>query len=256
MSEDRSVLSRAAREPDEELRYGDDADQVIDYWHAKEYRPLVVFVHGGFWRPEFDRMHARPLAQALSDLGWPVVSLEYRREPGDPDATASDIRTALERLPDLVDVHAGYVLMGHSAGGQLALWAAATLNPVHLRGVIALAPVADLLMADRLGLDKGAVQDFIGSGVRNDLDPTYLPASIAPVTIIHGTADARVPLSVAESYFTAHPTARFIRVDHAAHFDLIDPLKEAWHEVTAELTRLTGHEPAKQTGKRTQRRSD
>ena len=65
MSEDRSVLSRAAREPDEELRYGDHADQVIDYWHAKEYRPLVVFVHGGFWRPEYDRMHARPLGEAL-----------------------------------------------------------------------------------------------------------------------------------------------------------------------------------------------
>jgi acetyl esterase/lipase len=256
MNEDRSVLSRAAREPDEELRYGDHADQVIDYWHAKEYRPLIVFVHGGFWRPDFDRMHARPLGEALADLGWPVVSLEYRREPGDPDATTSDVRTALERLPDLVDVHAGFVLMGHSAGGQLALWAAATLNPVGLRGVIALAPVADLLMADRLGLDDGAVQDFIGSGVRNDLDPAHLPASIAPVSIIHGTADTRVPITVTESYFSVHPTARVIRVEHAAHLDLIDPLKEAWHEVTAELTRLTGHEPAKQTRKRTQQRSD
>jgi acetyl esterase/lipase len=240
MSEDRSVLSRAAREPDEELRYGDHADQVIDYWHAKEYRPLVVFVHGGFWRPKFDRMHARPLGEALADLGWPVLSLEYRREPGDPDATTSDVRTALYRLPDLVDVQAGFVLMGHSAGGQLALWAAATLNPVRLRAVVALAPIADLLMADRLGLDQGAVQDFVGSGVRNDLDPAHLPASIAPVSIIHGTADTQVPLTVTESYFTAHPTARLIRVEGAAHFDLIDPLKDAWQEVTTELTRLTG----------------
>ncbi len=247
MSEDRSVLSRDAREPDEELRYGDHADQVIDFWHAKEYRPLVVFVHGGFWRPEYDRKHARPLGEALSDLGWPVLSLEYRREPGGPDASTSDVRTALESLPDLVDVHAGYVLIGHSAGGQLALWAASTLNPVRLRGVIALAPVADLLMADRLGLDEGAVQDFIGSGVRNDLDPVHLPASIAPVSLIHGTADARVPISITESYFAAHPTAHFTRVDGAGHYELIDPLTDAWHEVTAELTRLTGsatHEPA------------
>ncbi|TCO34358.1 acetyl esterase/lipase [Kribbella steppae] len=240
MSEDRSVLTRAAREPDEELRYGDHADQVIDYWHAKEYRSLVVFVHGGFWRPEYDRMHARPLGEALSDMGWPVLSLEYRREPGDPDASTSDIRTALQSLPDLVDVHAGYVLVGHSAGGQLALWAASTLNPVRLRGVIALAPLADLLMADRMGLDKGAVQDFIGSGVRNDLDPVHLPASIAPVSLIHGTLDSRVPITVTESYFAAHPTARFTRVESAGHFELIDPLAEAWHDVTAELTRLTG----------------
>jgi acetyl esterase/lipase len=247
MSEDRSVLKRAARQPDEVLRYGDHADQVIDYWHAKEYRPLVVFVHGGFWRPEYDRMHARPLGEALSDLGWPVVSLEYRRVPGDPDATISDIRTALDALPDLVDVHAGYLLMGHSAGGQLALWAAATLNPVHLRAVIALAPVADLLMADRLGLDDGAVQAFIGTGVRNDLDPVHLPASIAPVSLIHGVNDTVVPLKVTESYFSAHPTAHFIRAQDCGHYQLIDPLSENWHEVTTELTRLTGaHETAGQ----------
>ena len=239
MSEDRSVLSRAAREPDEELRYGDDPDQVIDYWHAKEYRPLVILIHGGFWRPEFDRMHVRPLGEALSDLGWPVLSLEYRRQPGDPDATTSDVRSAIDSLPDLIDVQAGYVLMGHSAGGQLALWAAATLNPVRLRGVIALAPVGDLLMADRLGLDDGAVQDFIGSGVRNDLDPVHLPAPIAPVCLIHGTADTRVPITVTESYFTAHPTAHLHRVEGAAHFELIDPLSEYFHEVTTELTRFT-----------------
>ena len=240
MSEDRSVLSREARAPDEELRYGDHADQVIDYWHAKEYRPLVVFVHGGFWRPKYDRMHARPLGEALSDLGWPVLSLEYRREPGDPDVTTSDVRTALDALPDLVDVHAGYVLMGHSAGGQLALWAAATLNPVRLRGLIALAPVADLLMADRMGLDGGAAQAFIGTGVRNDLDPVQLPASIAPVSLIHGTGDTVVPISVTESYFTAHPTAHFIRAENCGHYELIDPLAEPFHDVTAELTRLTG----------------
>ncbi|GAB2671817.1 alpha/beta hydrolase family protein [Kribbella swartbergensis] len=242
MSEDRSVLTRESRAPDEELRYGDHPDQVMDHWHAKEYRPLVIFVHGGFWRPDYDRKHARPLCEALSDLGWPVVSLEYRREPGNPDVTTSDVRTAIESLPDLVDVHAGYVLMGHSAGGHLALWAAATLNPVRLRGVIALAPVADLLGADRLGLDDGAVQDFIGRGVRNDLDPVHLPAPIAPVRLVHGTADTIVPISVTESYFTAHPTAHLTRVEATGHYELIDPRTEAFHEVTTELTRLTGHQ--------------
>ncbi|WP_112244175.1 alpha/beta hydrolase family protein [Kribbella monticola] len=240
MSEDRSVLTRAAREPDELLRYGDYADQVIEVWQAKSYRPVVVFIHGGFWRPEYDRVHARPLGEALADEGWPVASLEYRREPGQPDLTTADVRTALDRLPELMDVHAGFVLTGHSAGGHLALWAAATLNPVLLRGTVALAPVADLLLADRLGLDDGAVQDFIGSGVRNDLDPVHLPAPIAPVAIVHGTADARVPITVAESYVTAHPTARLMRVEGAGHFEVIDPLTEAWHQVTAELTRFSG----------------
>ncbi|QNE18437.1 alpha/beta hydrolase [Kribbella qitaiheensis] len=240
MSEDRSVLTRAAREPDELLRYGEHADQVMDVWHAKDYRPLVVFIHGGFWRPEYDRTHARPLGEALADEGWPVASLEYRREPGQPDLTTADVRTALDRLPDLMDVHAGFLLIGHSAGGHLALWAAATLNPVRLRGTLALAPVADLLLADQLGLDDGAVQDFVGSGVRNDLDPVRLPAPIMPVAIVHGTADTRVPVSVAESYFTAHPTARLVLVKGAGHYEVIDPLADAWHQVTAELTRFSG----------------
>jgi acetyl esterase/lipase len=239
MSEDRSVLTRSAREPDEELQYGEHADHVIDHWHAKNPRPLVVYIHGGFWRPEYDRMHARPLGAALADLGWPVASLEYRRVPGEPDVTTGDIRTALDTLPDLIDVQDGYVLVGHSAGGQLALWAAATLNPVRLRGVVALAPVADLLLADQLMLDDSAVQAFIGSGVRNDLDPVHLPAPIASVSILHGVNDNRVPLQLSESYFTAHPTARFNRIPDCGHYELIDPLTDPFNDLATELARLT-----------------
>jgi pimeloyl-ACP methyl ester carboxylesterase len=169
-----------------------------------------------------------------------VASIDYRREPGNPDSTATDVRDALDRLPDLMDLQAGFVLAGHSAGGQLALWAAATFNPIRLRGVVALAPVADLLLADQLELDKTAVQDFLGGGVRNDLDPTHLPAPIMPVTIVHGTADARVPIAVSESYVTAHPTARLVPVEGAGHYDLIDPQTGAWHHVTAEITRFAG----------------
>jgi acetyl esterase/lipase len=240
MSEDRSVLSREARDPDEELQYGRYPEQMLDVWHAEQNRPAVVFLHGGFWRPEYDRMHARPLGEALADEGWPVASIDYRREPGNPDSTADDVRDALNKLEDLMDLRAGFVLVGHSAGGQLALWAASTFNPIRLKGVVALAPVADLLMADRLELDKTAVQDFLGGGVRNDLDPTHLPAPIMPVSIVHGTADARVPIAVSESYAAAHPTARLVPVEGAGHFDLIDPLSDAWNHVTTEIARYAG----------------
>jgi pimeloyl-ACP methyl ester carboxylesterase len=91
-----------------------------------------------------------------------------------------------------------------------------------------------------LGLDDGAVQDFVGSGVRNDLDPVHLPAPIMPVAVVHGTADQRVPISVSESFLTAHPTARLVRVEGAGHYEMIDPLTDAWHLVTAELTRFAG----------------
>src|SRR5687767_5756925 len=107
----------------------------------------VALIHGGFWRPAYDRVHLRPMAAALRDLGWEVVSIEYRRVPGDPDATVSDVRAALSAAaPD--------VIAGHSAGGHLALWAAATMG---LKAV-ALAPVADLRLAEELNLDGGAVK--------------------------------------------------------------------------------------------------
>jgi pimeloyl-ACP methyl ester carboxylesterase len=90
-----------------------------------------------------------------------------------------------------------------------------------------------------LGLGEGAVQDFLGGGARNDLDPVRLPAPIRPVAIVHGTADTRVPIRISESFFSAHPTARLVPVEAAGHYELIDPLSEAWHLVTAELTRFS-----------------
>jgi acetyl esterase/lipase len=241
MAEDRSVLSRQAGPPDRLVRYGEDADQVIDVWNGKNYRPVVIFVHGGFWRPQYDRLHARPLGEALAAEGWPVASIEYRRQPGRPDATFEDIRTVLDRQFDLFgDLGTRFVLAGHSAGGQLVLWAAAALNPVGLRGTLALAPVADLVLAAQFDLGDRAVPDFFGDFVRADLDPVLLPAPITPVAIVHGTDDTVVPISLAESYLAAHPTARLERVEGAGHFDVIDPLSAAWHVVTAELTRFSG----------------
>ena len=49
-----------------------------------------------------------------------------------------------------------------------------------------------------------------------------------------------MPITVAESYLTAHPTARLVRVEGAGHYEVIDPLTDAWHLVTAELTRFSG----------------
>ena len=238
--EDRSVLTRTASAPDAVLAYGADG-QVADVRFAEEQaadRPLLVVVHGGFWRPAFDRVHLRPMTEALAAAGWPSVAPEYRRVPGRPDLAVEDVHAAVRAIGgDPVLTGRRLVLVGHSAGGHLALQAGATLEqPV---GVLALAPVADLRLAEDLRLDGDAVPAFLGgaAAARPDLDPALLPTPRGRVRVVHGTGDGIVPIEVSESYLRRHPTAVLSRVA-GGHFGLIDPRSAAWPAVLGALDDL------------------
>jgi acetyl esterase/lipase len=245
-SEDRSVLSRTASAPDAVLAYGPDDDQVADVRyprHPAPGRPVLVLLHGGFWRPAFDRLHLRPMTEALAAAGWTTVAPEYRRVPGRPDLAVDDVGAAVRaigRLPGLAGRR--IVLAGHSAGGHLALHAAATLPSPHAPvGVLALAPVADLRLAQELRLDGDAVPAFLGQDAaeRPDLDPAVLAAPGGAVRLVHGSGDGIVPVAVSESYVRQHPEAVLTRPT-GGHFALIDPLSAAWPAVAAALADLAG----------------
>jgi acetyl esterase/lipase len=248
--EDESVLSRPSAPPDATLAYGEAPEQLADVRFAVQAegtrpRPLVVLVHGGFWRPAYDRAHTGPMAAALSLEGFTVASIEYRRVPGKPDLTLADVAKALDVLPGKVERHDGRVLlMGHSAGGHLVLWAAAAHDVPALAGVVALAPVADLRLAYRLNLGRGAVRAFLGDQPEHHspADPIRLATPRAPVTIVQGLDDDTVPPEVARAYAAKHPTTRVVEVPGAAHFAVIDPLSAqtngAWKKVVEELRRL------------------
>ncbi|MDI2127063.1 alpha/beta hydrolase [Yinghuangia seranimata] len=243
MADDESILAKPTPEPDAELRYGPEAEHVADVWLPAEDTagtPLVLLVHGGFWRPAYDRVHTRHMAAALRDAGWPVAALEYRRVPGAPEATTDDVRLALREIPEQLApggpdsaTPVPTVLMGHSAGGHLVLWAAAVSPPDHLLGTVALAPVADLVAADAAGLGGGAVKAFLGTApdARPDLDPLRLDAPATPVTLVHGVEDATVPVAQSRTYATAHPAAHLVAVPDSGHYDVIDPSSEAWRHV-------------------------
>ena len=219
--------------------YGPHPDQVIDVLPGAADQPLIVLIHGGFWRPSYDRSHAIPPARALAAGGHSVLLPEYRRCPANPDATVDDIREVLLRATDLALNNGRVVLIGHSAGGHLALWAASACPPTGLMKVLALGAVADLAQAARLDLGSGATQAFLGSD-RPDLDPTQLPTPQADVVLINGTADTTVPMSLAESYVSSHPKSRLIRLEGVSHLDLIDPRGKAWPYVAAETTIMPG----------------
>ena len=243
MSEDLSILSRTANPPDLTLSYGDHADQVTDirYGSKGSEHPLLVFIHGGFWKPEYDRAHAEAMSCALAQAGWTTLTLEYRRVSGEPDVTLEDVMTALITLPARVECHNGQViLIGHSAGGHLVLWAAARCSNLRLQGVLALAPAADLPMAHALNLGDGAVQRFLGQdpALRSDVNPMCLPAPTMAVSILQGNDDEIVPSAVAASYCAAFPTTRLVSLPDCGHFALIDPTTAAWEIVLRELRSL------------------
>lgn len=236
-----SVLDRPAPGPERTIGYGDAPDQVLELWPGgAPGRPLVALVHGGFWRPAIDRTHLRPMATALHVLGWPVASLEYRRTPGDPEASASDVLAGL-RAAGAEAGPEGVVTVGHSAGGHLVLLAAVRA-PDSARATVALAPVADLGLADRLELGDGATRAYLGGPASEHpgLDPALLPAPTGPVTIVHGDRDDRVPLQVSASYLRQRPGPRLVGVPRADHFAVVDPWVQAWATVPAEIRRAGG----------------
>lgn len=213
--------------------YGTRPEQILEVREGQggATRPLVIIIHGGFWRPDIDRTHARPMADAIAAAGWTVALPEYSRVPGSPQSTLDDVTAILTQAPVRVATHNGtVVLIGHSAGGHLVLWASAAGVCPALIGTLALAPVADLVLAQHLGLGNGAVARFLGgdAGARPDLDPCRLPAPATRVTLIHGVDDDTVPLSVSRSYVAAHSEAKLIALPACGHYELIHPRSSAW----------------------------
>ncbi len=238
-SEDRSVLDLVGREPDSTLSYGQLPDQVIDLYSGKEAGlPLIVLIHGGYWRSEFDRKHLRPFAAALAESGWQVALIEYQRISGQPYLASSDVESAIRfSIAEIPHQGGSVTLMGHSAGGHLAMWAASRIP--HLKRVIALAPIADLRAGESLNLDNGAIQSFLGAPAleRSDLDPAQITTLGNPITIIHGAADTIVPIELSEGYVNSKSGAvvTFIKLLGIGHFELIDSRSSVWEIIQREL---------------------
>lgn len=257
------MLGRPAEPPDLVLRYADHADGLIDVYlppslgRPTRPSPLIFAVHGGFWRQAFDRVHLRPLTHALAMRGFVVALPEYRRVGGTGGwpMTGYDVEAALAAAPALIeaaaperiDATAACVLTGHSAGGHLAIWAGLRAGPTRASRIVALAPVTDLVYAADHRLGGGAAQGLLG-GAPNEVPDAYaeadarapLPGAV-PVTIIHGTDDAQVPVEMSRLIADeqTHDSAlRYVELAGADHFALIDPLAPGFESaVLPALTR-------------------
>ncbi|NJP67821.1 alpha/beta hydrolase [Streptomyces sp. ventii] len=230
----RELLRLTAEEPDRTERYGDHPDQLVDHYGDPGGGPLLVLLHGGFWRDSYDRRHLSPFAASLAGHGMPVALVEYRRggEGGHAD-TFDDVREALTRLPGPL------VLAGHSAGGHLALWAASRL-PDLLRHTVAVSAVTDLADAVERDLGSGAVREFLGEDWHEllpETDPLTMASPSGPVTLVHGTADGQVPMEQSVTYADRHP-AQLLRLPGVGHYAPFLPETPAFTTLALALRNL------------------
>jgi len=237
------------------VHYGPEPDQFGELWlpPTGATAPVVVLIHGGYWRARYrlDLMHA--LAADLVRRGYRVWNIEYRRvgTPGGGwPGTFQDVAAALDALAEHTPA-ASVVLVGHSAGGHLALWAAARrrlpATAPHGLGrpavvvpdlVVSLAGVSDLTEAADRRLSDDAVVGLLG-GTPAEIPDVYrlacplrlLPLGV-PQVAAHGTRDTSVPLDLTTLYAAAAgPECVPMILPGADHFDVIDPTSAAWAAV-------------------------
>ncbi len=261
MSDD--ILTLQPPPADARLAYGSDQTQFLDLRlpSSKEKSeapyPLVINIHGGFWRAKYNLDHAGHLCAALTARGLATANLEYRRignSGGGWPGTFADIRSAYRFLVQNAQRYhldsQKIVAMGHSAGGQLALCLAA--HEPRLTRVVSLAGVVDLQRAYQLHLSNDAVVEFLhGTPSKvpknyRESDPAELSIPQARQWLIHGSSDGVVPPAFSRNYVAARQKrsgkekedAHLLEISGAGHFDLIDPRTAAWKRVEETVLEL------------------
>jgi acetyl esterase/lipase len=214
--------------------------------------PLVVVLHGGYWQAIYNLTHAGHLCLDLAEHGIATWNVEYRRM-GDPGGgwpgTFDDVHRALAHVREVareypVDLER-IVVIGHSAGGQLALLAGAR-SDLPLRGVVSLAGVVDPDETHRRGDDHGLFARLLGGDAdahperwRETSPRAQLPLGIRYV-LACGTADVHWEPNeaTAEAGRAAGDEVELLPLPDAGHFELIDPATPEWATIRAKIREL------------------
>jgi len=214
--------------------------------------PVVMHLHGGFWRGEYDFTLGNPVCEALVSRGVATWNLEYRRigNPGGGwPGTFQDIRNGYRFISQIATKYrldsAKLLVMGHSAGGELALCLAA--HEPYLKRVISLAGVVDMEQAWELHLGNNAIGEFLG-GTPKEVSEHYREADPMQLSIkstqwlIHGASDDVVPSSLSRNYTEQKRTrgedVHYLEIASAGHIDLIDPHSAAWPKIESTIMHL------------------
>lgn len=231
--------------------YGTDRSQFGDlYLPARDPLATIVVLHGGFWLDGFVARAMRPMCQALQAAGYAVWNLEYRRIAGGGGwpATFLDVAAGIDHLTTFGAIDRSDVrVVGHSAGGQLAVWAASRRRGtpggpswVNITRCVSLAGVLDLTTASSEGLGSGTVDTLMG-GTPAEVpdhyavgDPTLLVPAGCPVACVVASDDQIVPREQSTAYVAAaERVGATVSLDEVPgdHASAIDPTSTSWPTV-------------------------
>lgn len=225
----RHLVNRVAA-PSEPLAYGPLPDQVGDLRMVEGASHLVVLLHGGLWRHEWTADITESLAIDLWRRGIGTFNVEYRRiglGGGFPESFA-DVATALRQIADLTGFSADQViLLGHSAGATMALWAQ------HPGLTIALAPFCDLVGARAEGVAGDTFSRLLTEPLPNPSE--YSPAHRLPragrAVLVASPFDRLVPIDPIRAYAEAsarQQSAVELLESDGGHFDMLEPSSTSW----------------------------
>jgi acetyl esterase/lipase len=224
-------------------RYGPHRQQRADLYVPRDGSgsyPLVVLVHGGYWRAVYGKIVMKPLAADLVRRGYAVWNIEYRRigrrQGGGYPMTFDDVSNAIDHLAELDDPRldlGDITFIGHSAGGHLALWAStrpdARVTPDR---VIAQAPITNLV---KVG---AAAHVLMGGEPREhpdryaECDPVQLLPLGTPLLLVHGADDATIPVTRTREYAEAARAVgdevELVEPKPGGHRSHIDPRSSGW----------------------------
>jgi acetyl esterase/lipase len=213
---------------------------------------VAIVVHGGYWKSQYDRSLMEGLCVDVAARGLAAWNLEYRRVGGGggwPE-TFLDVAAAVDQLAELgtaLDL-SRVVAVGHSAGGQLAFWAAARPGlpddaPGHaprvaIIGAVSQAGVLDLTLAAGLMPSSTPTRALMGDPSQNY--ERYVLASPrerlplrVPQLVLHGDRDDTVSMRIATSYAAAAnqvgDPCELRVLTNTGHFEHIDARAPAWY---------------------------
>lgn len=274
ISTNRSTNTTTLKRPTK-LFYGESPSQFINihYPDTKDVSsPLAVFIHGGFWKSRYGidppTAACETIAPDLRQHGFVCAEVEYRRSEDSPwgwPHTNHDVLAAYKTLLDQLSHSirtSKVIVVGHSAGGTLALWLAAQLVKEHFRVlpvyIYALAPVADLRMAARMRLsdDGDAVQRYMHGTPQqipeayDEACPTALVTYLAclDIRLVVGSADTDVPPALTEHLCKCIRDAAVFEdrargslvldlFTKATHYDLVNAGLSVWTQLRDSMKR-------------------